>query len=261
MSHSTSNPAIYNFKELHNQKEPLLLANVWNAHSAKLAQQAGFKALGTSSHAIANSLGYEDGEVIGLEELLFVIKRIAKSVTIPVSVDFEAGYSDDPNQVAQNVKKLTELGIVGINLEDGVVVDGERKLLEAEKTAEKIRAIKAECDIFINARIDTYITKHPDALEEAIRRAQLYTEAGADGIFVPLVKSEAEIKVFTHKVKTPLNVFADSKLPNHEKLAELGVKRISHGAKQYEQLMRKSEEIFREFLHTKNYDVVIGNQN
>lgn len=256
---STSNSANFQqFKTLHTQDTPLLLGNVWDAHSAKLAEKAGFKALGTSSHAIANSMGYEDGEEISFEELFFVIQRIVKAVKIPVSVDFEAGYADNPEQVAENVKKLTDIGVVGINLEDGIVKEGKRILDDADNLAAKIKAIKSKTEIFINARADTYTTEHPEALEESIRRALIYAEAGADGIFIPLMKSEAEIHVFTKKVELPLNVFVNAKLADYNQLGEWGVKRISHGAKQYELLIKKSEEIFKEFLESKNYKIVLG---
>lgn len=86
----------------------------------------------------------------------------------------------------------------------------------------------------------------------------LYAEAGADGIFVPVMKSESEITVFMKKVNLPLNVFTNSKLPDYEKLCELGVKRISHGAKQFELLMKTSEQIFTEFIQTKDYRHVLG---
>jgi 2-methylisocitrate lyase-like PEP mutase family enzyme len=247
-----------NFKALHHTQEPLLLANVWDAHTAKLAQKSGYKALGTSSHAIANALGLEDGENISFEQLYFVIKHIMDVAEIPVSVDFEAGYSDDPKQVAQYVKKLTDIGVVGINLEDGQVINGKRTLGEAKLLYEKIKAIKATTNIFINARIDTFTTKAENALEESISRALFYKESGADGVFVPLIESENDIKTFTSKVDLPLNVFASPTLPDYETLKKLGVKRISHGAKQYEQLMKKSEEIFKDFIKTKNYKIVLG---
>ncbi len=251
--------SIYNtFKALHQNQTPLLLANVWDANTAQLAQKAGFTALGSSSHAIANTLGYKDGEVISFEALLFVVKHIAAVATVPLSVDFEAGYSDDPQQVAQYVKQLTELGIAGINLEDGVVKDGKRVLEEANVLAEKIKAIKAATNIFINARADTYTTKHPDSLNESISRALIYKAAGADGIFVPLIEKEEDIKLFVAKVDIPLNVFTTPGLPDYETLAKLGVKRISHGAKQYELLMKKSETIFKDFLQTKDYKLVLG---
>ncbi len=246
------------FKTLHQQDEPLLIANVWNAHSARLAEKAGFRAVATSSHAIANALGHEDGEEMSVQELLFIVKRIKSAIRIPVSVDFEAGYSNDPIEVAEYVKLLADLGVAGINLEDGIVQDGKRLLDDAEHLTDKIRIIKSSIDIFVNARIDTYTTEHPNALEESIRRAQLYQAAGADGVFVPLMKTESDIRTFTDKIKIPLNLFATPDLPSYENLAELGVKRISHGAKQYEQLMKQSEDIFINYFKTKNHSIVLG---
>ncbi len=246
------------FKQLHKESTPLLLGNVWDAHSAKIAEKTGYKALGSSSHAIAFSLGYEDGEKIPFEELFFVVKRIIESVKIPVSVDFEAGYSSDPKQVAKYVKKLVDIGVVGINLEDGIVKNGKRELGSSKLLSDKIEAIKSNTDVFINARTDTFTTKHPQALEEAIARSKEYGDAGADGFFVPLIEKEEDITEFVNNIKLPLNVFTTPNLPDYEKLGKLGVKRISHGAKQYDQLMRKSEEIFTDFLESKNYKVVLG---
>lgn len=246
------------FSELHQHKDPLLIANVWDAHSAQLAQAAGFKALGTSSHAIAFSLGYKDGEQIPVKELLFVIERIVAVSKIPVSVDFEAGYSDDPAVVAKHALKLQKLGVKGINLEDGKVVNGKRKLEKEKLLIKKIKAIKEVTKLFINARTDTYTTKHENALEESIRRAKLYQNAGADGIFVPLLEEPLEIAAFVDEVQLPLNVFTTANLPSYQALKELGVKRISHGAKQYDLLMKKSEKTFNQFIETKDYSVVLG---
>lgn len=245
------------FQSLHQENQPLLLGNVWDAHSAKLAEKAGFKALGSSSHAIAFTLGYADGEEISVGELLFVVKRIVEVVKIPVSVDFEAGYSDDPDMVAKNVLKLVDLGVVGINLEDGKVKDGTRVLGDKDLMVQKIKAIKKVSDIFINARTDTYTTKAPQVLKESINRALAYQSAGADGVFVPLIEKHEDLKVFIDQVKLPLNVFTTPKLPAYKELASLGVKRISHGAKQYDQLMKKSEEIFTQFKKSKEYKWVI----
>ena len=113
--------------------------------------------------------------------------------------------------------------------------------------------------LFINARIDTYTTKHPEALEESIRRAHLYQKAGADGIFVPLIEKPSDLECFVQEVKLPLNVFASPSLPSYEELTKMGVKRISHGAKQYEFLMKNSERTFQEFYKTKDYKVILGN--
>lgn len=236
------------FKKLHTQASPLILGNVWDAYSAKLAETAGFQALGTSSHAIAFSLGYPDGEQIPFEELFFVVSRILKSVKIPVSVDFEAGYSKDPDQVAKYVKQLADIGVVGINLEDGIVKKGTRTLESASLLANKIEAIKKSTAIFINARTDTYTTKHTDALTESIKRAEQYKQAGADGIFVPLMESKSDISTFTTSIDLPLNLFLTPKLPKPDILSDLNVKRLSHGAKIYEWLMEKAAKELQSLL-------------
>lgn len=232
------------FESLHQGNEVLVIGNVWDAHSAQLAEKAGFSALGSSSHAIANLLGLEDGQEISVEEILFMVKHIVNAVKIPVSVDFEAGYSDDPEQVADYVKQLTDIGVVGINLEDGVVIDGKRTLQDAEVLVRKIKAIKAKTSIFINARADTYTTKHESALDESIRRAKLYQEAGADGIFIPLIETDEDIHRFVAAVDAPLNVFATPNLSPVDQLKALGVRRISYGAKAYEKVVEKTESLF-----------------
>ena len=237
------------FKQLHQEKQLLVLGNVWDAQSAKVAQDTGFKALGSSSHAIANLLGYEDGEQISVDEILFMVERIVKAVDIPVSVDFEAGYSDDPETVAKHVQQLADLGVVGINLEDGQVIDGKRKLQDASLLADKIQAIKTStAEMFINARADTYTTEHPDAREETIRRAAVYEKAGADGLFVPLVESKEDIERITSSTQLPLNIFLTDNLPDVDTLHQWGVKRLSHGAKIYEWLVEKNTEVFKFFV-------------
>lgn len=237
------------FSKLHHQNDLLLLGNVWDAQSAKIAESAGFKALGSSSHAIANSLGYADGEQMPVDELLFIVERIVKSVKIPVSVDFESGYSDDPDQVAKYVKQLVELGVAGINLEDGKVVKSTRTLGKATLLSDKIAAIKALTkNIFINARTDTYTTKHETALEETLKRAQIYDQAGADGFFVPLAETKVDIEKIVNSTRLPLNLFLTDKLPKAAVLTEIGVKRLSHGAKIYEYLVAENTKLFHDFL-------------
>lgn len=244
--------------KLHQQDEPVLIANVWDAQSAKIAQELNYQILGTSSHAIANVFGYDDGQNIPFEDLLFMVRKIMKIAEIPVSVDFEAGYSDDPKIVAQYAVELEKNGVLGINLEDGAVVNGKRKLSDEKVLIKKIKAITEKTNLFINARIDTYTTKHVKAIEESIKRAKLYQEAGAHGVFVPLIEKEDDLKHFISEVNLPLNVFASKTLPSYSKLSKLGVKRISHGAKHYEQLMKEANENFKEFKDKKDYKVMLG---
>ena len=125
------------FKKLHEQNQPLLLANVWDVSSAKCAEQAGYKAIGTSSAAIAQVLGYDDGEQMPFSELVFMVKRIAAVTSLPLTVDIEAGYSRDPKAIAEHIKLLNQFGVVGVNIEDSVV-DGERVLLNRDEFSDLI---------------------------------------------------------------------------------------------------------------------------
>ena len=118
--------------EIHQQAEPLLIGNVWNVQSARMFEKNGYQALATSSAAIAETYGYEDGEEISFEDYLFMIRKIAQSTDLPLSIDLEAGYGDSVQQIVSNIKTLTDLGIAGINLEDSMVNKGARTLLDAK---------------------------------------------------------------------------------------------------------------------------------
>ena len=111
------------FQELHEQDKPLIIGNVWDAASAKAAEKLNFNAIGTSSAAIASMLGYDDGEQMSFSELLYIVKRILASTTLPLTVDIEAGYSRDPVEIANYIKTLADLGVVGINIEDSIVAE------------------------------------------------------------------------------------------------------------------------------------------
>ena len=237
------------FKKLHEDKELLLLGNIWDGQSTKVAEEVGFKALGLASHPLANLYGYEDGEIIRPAEVLYMVERILKVAKTPLSVDYEAGYSDDPDEVANNVKGLYDAGVVGINLEDGKVVNGERKLGEASVLAAKIKAIKALTpDIFVNARADTYTTKHENALEETIKRAKIYEEAGADGLFVPIVEKKEDIEKIAASTKLLLNIFLTPNIPSKDVLEEIGVTRVSHGPKVWEHLIEQNKKALEDIL-------------
>ena len=110
-----------NFTQLHQQKMPLLLANVWDAASAQAAEAAGYQALGTSSAAIAAMYGYKDGEEISFSELFSLLHCLKKKTSLPLSVDMEAGYSTSPAQLVERLTQLAGIGIVGINLEDKAI--------------------------------------------------------------------------------------------------------------------------------------------
>lgn len=245
---------IEQFRKLHKTKNILLLGNVWNTHTALQAEELGFAAVGTSSHGIALSLGYQDGEDLPVETMFWVIESIVKKIHIPVSVDFEAGYSNKPEVVAEHVKRLFDMGVVGINLEDGKVNKGTRSLGDASLLAEKIKAIKESSKMFVNARTDTYTTKHKDALAESIQRGLLYKEAGADCLFVPLIERVNDISEVSSEVGLPLNVFITGNLPLYKDLKRLGVKRVSFGGKMYDQIASETEMKFKTLLEEESWN-------
>lgn len=218
------------FNALHHQPQPLLIANVWDASSALAAEQAGYRALGTSSAAIAAMLGYEDGEGMCFDELLFIVTRIRAVTNLPLSVDLEAGYSDTTDGIANHIHRLAASGVVGINLEDSHVVNGVRQLDDAGEFADKLQQLRQMCPgIFLNVRTDTFLLNTQDALRETLSRGRRYTASGADGFFVPCVRRSEDIATIAREIALPLNVMCIPELADFATLAELGVRRISMG--------------------------------
>ena len=218
------------FNALHQQNQPLLLANVWDASSAQAAQQAGYQALGSSSAAIAAMLGYEDGEEMSFDELFYVVSRIKTVSELPLSVDLEAGYGATTSHIIDNIRRLAHLGVSGINLEDSHVVDGTRRLDDAERFAVKLQEITRACPgLFVIVRTDTFLLNVQDALVQTLYRGQLYAKHGACGFFVPCVTRAEDITAIVHHVPLPLNVMCMPELADFSTLSTLGVKRISMG--------------------------------
>jgi 2-methylisocitrate lyase-like PEP mutase family enzyme len=230
------------FKQLHYNKEPLLLPNVWDAKSAKTFQESGFEAVATSSAALANSLGYEDGEQLPFNELLLIVQRICQSTKLLVSVDIEGGYSRDPSKICEHIERLSEFGVVGINLEDSII-DDQRRLLDPSSFSKTIEQIKSFClkkdiDIFLNLRTDTYLLNVENRLEKTLERIEIYENAGVDGVFVPCLTSLEEINLICQKTALPINVMCMPDLPSFGYLSKAGIKRISMGPFLFEFLSR-----------------------
>ncbi|MBK5195021.1 MAG: isocitrate lyase/phosphoenolpyruvate mutase family protein [Proteiniphilum sp.] len=249
---------INDFRKLHSGDEPFILGNVWDAKSAQLAEKAGFKAVGISGHAIAENLGYKDGENMSFEELLFVVNRVIKSVSIPVSVDIDGGYGRSLGKVNEHIGQLLKMGAAGINIEDSVVKEGKRSLVETEKFTKIVRGIRSflseqKFAFFVNIRTDTYVTKHLQPLQETLKRVKTYEEAGADGIFVPLLSDDKEIKMVIKSTKLPLNVYLQPETPSYSQLKQLGVKRISSGAAVHAQSYGKANELYISLITDKRF--------
>ncbi|MBK0378928.1 isocitrate lyase/PEP mutase family protein [Mucilaginibacter segetis] len=230
------------FYNLHQQAGAFFLPNAWNAKSARLIEAAGFPAIATSSGAIADSLGYADGEQIPFKEMLFIVNRIKASTTIPLTVDFERGYSNDLMVINDHVQKLLDTGVVGINIED---TEGEDIYLRKLNSIRDYLT-KTGQQLFINARTDAFLQKLPSVLDTVIHRAKLYKTAGADGLFVTGVNDSAVIKEITATVALPVNIVGNPKLATTEALADIGVKRISMAVFVYRATYAHLEQLVKE---------------
>jgi 2-methylisocitrate lyase-like PEP mutase family enzyme len=240
------------FAELHVKGAPLLLYNAWDAGSAKSIVEAGAPAIATSSWAVAEAQGYRDGEAIPIEFAEQIVARIAATVDLPVTVDFEGGYSDDDDELASNVARLLDLGVVGINFEDRVVKGSG--LYDIARQAERIAVIRETAevlDLFINARTDLFLGQGRDAAQsvgEAIDRAKAYAVAGASGFFIPGLVDAALIGRICDDVTLPINVMVMDGAPSNDRLAEIGVARISYGPIPYIRAMNGTKQEAKKVL-------------
>ena len=225
------------FLALHQGPKILVLPNVWDAASARIFEEAGFPAVGTSSAGVAFSLGYPDGEKISRDEMLGVVRRIAETVNVPVTADVEAGFGTSPEAVAGTARAVIAAGAVGMNLEDGIEERPEyiadlgrqkeiiRAILEAAAGAGIPFVLNARTDIFLNA-----IGPAETRLARAIERLNAYREAGAQSLFAPGVKDKETIAQLARGVAGPLNILATAGTPPVAVLQELGVARVSIGS-------------------------------
>ena len=236
------------FREMHRTAEPLCLPTAWDAGSARLFESLGARAVATTSAGVAWALGYADGRMLPVDEALGVVARMTRVLKIPLSVDFENGYSDDAATVAQRAKRLFDLGVAGLNVEDGTdAPDVLVEKIEAIRNA----AVHAGIDIFINARCDVLLASLVDAprqIEESIARGNRYAKAGADGFFVPALRRSADIEAIAAGVALPLNVMVWADLAPAAELGKLGVRRLSTGPGIAQVSLRHAEAAVRVFL-------------
>lgn len=229
------------FSSLHVAGDPLILFNVWDAGTARIAADVGSKAIATGSYAIALANGFPDGENFPLDLVIANLERIVGAVDIPVTLDFEGGYAEGGKELAPNVARVIAAGAIGINFEDRVV-KGEG-LYSIEKQCERLRTIREAADktdipLFINARCDVVLpldtSTHTEGhVKEMIIRSKAYAEAGASGFFAPGLVNPAFIEKLCNESPIPVNILVWPGVPSSRTLAELGVGRISYGGGSY----------------------------
>jgi 2-methylisocitrate lyase-like PEP mutase family enzyme len=233
--------------DLHQGPPLLVLPNAWDAASAKAFEAAGFPAIATTSGGVAAALGYRDQEEAPAEEMLAAARRIIGAVSVPVTVDFEAGYQMQPHQVAE---QLISIGAAGLNFEDSDHHGGET-LVDAQRQAEKLSAIKEAANregvpLVLNARVDVFLHRAgspEEQLAEGLRRARLYRQAGADCIYPIILSDEAMIAELVSAVGV-VNVIVRRGGPfSLARAAALGVRRVSYATSLFREVMAEAARI------------------
>jgi 2-methylisocitrate lyase-like PEP mutase family enzyme len=225
------------FLELHRGSKILVLPNAWDVASARIFEDAGFPAIGTTSAGVAFSLGYPDGQKISRGEMLAVVRRIAEAVEVPVTADVEAGFGSTPEEVADTAREVIASGAVGMNLEDGVEEKPDL-LADVNRQKEIIGAVlevaeRAGVPFVLNARTDIFLYGIGPAetrLARAIERLNAYHAAGAPVLFAPGVKDKETIAQLARGLSGPLNILATVGTPPVAELQQLGVARVSVGS-------------------------------
>ena len=257
-SMSSKNPTCAQlFHRLHHDGL-LLLANAWDAGSARVIESVGAKALATTSAGVAWAHGYADGDKLPLRLLVQTVSSITRVTRVPLSVDFESGYSDDAKAVGEGVASLIDAGAVGINIEDGT---GEVDVLCRKIEAARGAAARLGVELFVNARTDVYLKRlvpEDQRVDETIRRAARYGEAGANGIFAPGVSDSDEIRRLVTEINLPLNVLAWAGLPPASALERLGVRRLSAGSSISEAAYGHAAQLARALFETGDPATVLG---
>ena len=248
-----ANELFRRFAALHVPGDPVVLFNVWDVGSALAVAKAGAKAIATGSASVAMANGFGDGENLPMEFALGNARRIAARVDLPVTVDFEGAYSNDPAQVARNFAQLADTGVVGCNFEDQRVGgDGLHPIaLQAERIAAARGAVGA--DFFINVRTDLFLKApqetHDEAmLNEAVERVRAYADAGASGFFVPMLGDLEMLSRLCAVSPVPVNFMTYPGCPSNAEVAATGIARISHGPFPHIALMAQLEEAAREAI-------------
>ena len=227
----TAEPRRARFHELHAREQLFVMPNPWDVGSARILAALGFKALGTSSAGNAWVLGKLDTQVTR-DELVAHVAELAPATDLPLNVDSERCYPDDPGGVAETVRRLGEAGAAGCSIEDWNPVTGqiEDVGLATDRVAEAAVAARAfDPPLVLTGRAENHLHGIDD-LDDTIARLVAYRDAGADCVYAPWLSTPEQISAVVDAVGVPVNVLATPAVPPLPELAQLGVRRISTGS-------------------------------
>jgi 2-methylisocitrate lyase-like PEP mutase family enzyme len=220
------------FRNLH-ASGCFVIPNPWNVGSAHYLQQLGFKALATTSSGFAHAQGRADGDV-PRDVVLNHLREIVEATDVPVNADFEGGYADAPEGVAESVRLCVGTGVAGLSIEDSTD-DPAKPLYDFDLALARVRAARAAIDkaggdVVFTARTEGFIRGRPD-MEETIRRLKAFADAGADCLYPPGIKTREQITAVVKAVAPkPVNLLMSNASGLTVKdIAEMGVRRISIG--------------------------------
>lgn len=213
-----------------------IIPNPWDVGSARYLQHLGFEALATSSAGFSFSRGLPDGEAaVPRAVALAHFAEIVSATELPVNADFQSGYAERPDQLAESVRLCVETGVAGLSIEDATS-DASQPLYALPIAVERVKAARAaidasRADVLLTARAECFLVGHSEPLKESIRRLTAYSEAGADVLYAPGPRERGDIKAIVDAVAPkPVNVLVSSNVGlGLADLAELGVRRVSVG--------------------------------
>lgn len=251
------------FHALHHGQRTLRLANAWDAASAAVIATTGAPAIATTSAGVAWSLGVADGQLLGRDRAAALVARVTAVVDVPVTADIEAGFAEDDDGLRETVDAVLRAGAVGVNIED-VAPDAADRLRDIGDQARRISVVRSQADasgidLFVNARIDTYLRGVGDEsgrFDETLARAAAFIAAGASGIFVPGVGDADTIARLVEGISAPVNVLVGPGTPAVPELERLGVARVSLGSKVAAAAYALAERAARELADTGTYSSV-----
>ena len=252
------------FRRMYRSPPALLLPNAWDAVSARLFQESGFRAVATTSGGVAWSLGYADGEGAPWPEVVAATRRIVRVLGVPVSADIESGFGDTPAHVFENVREIIAAGVAGINIEDSDL-RAKGALRTVEDAAERVRAARRAADkagvpIVVNARTDVFHLNLGEASArpaEAIRRAKAYLEAGADCIFLFGHPDLSVVAELAQSINAPINIVGRAGMPNMNELERLGIARVSTASGPAMTTLATVRNVARALYETRGFEDLI----
>ena len=249
-------------RALHKRGDPVIFVNAWDAGSARVIEEAGAKAIATTSAGLAQALGYPDGQKLPWNELIAALRRIVRVVKLPVTADIESGFASNLRDLQRNMKELIEAGAVGVNLEDFIHDGQKKKLYPVEEQIARIQAVRQVGDkqgvpLVINARTDAFwvdLTQPEESrIEQTVTRGRAYVRADADCIFIPGAVDLSVISSLVKQIDSCINVLAVKDAPPIAELARAGVARVSVGSGLFRSAYTKTKQAAKEVLQSGTY--------